>query len=171
MPRLCAKSLRACQQTWISFVGPQHGNIVVRHAIGDWQREGNTELLDRIKHVVMLGPPNQGASIARQLGRTGVFGWVAGQGAMELGRNWNELESRLAIPHCPFGIIAGRLPDTSLSNPLVEGEGDFLVSVEETKLEGAADFLEVPVMHTFLMDDPQVQQAVKNFLECSRFQK
>ena len=153
----------------LDFIGHSMGNIVVRHAIGDWQQAGASGILNRIEHVVMLGPPNQGASIARQLARTGVFGWVAGEGALELGKKWNELEEKLATPPCPFGIVAGRLADTSISNPLVDGAGDFVVSVEETKLGGAADFLEVPVLHTFLMDSPEVHRAVANFLKSSKF--
>ena len=153
----------------LDFVGHSMGNIVVRHAIGDWQQAGAAGVLNRVEHVVMLGPPNQGASIARQLARTGVFGWVAGEGALELGKNWDELETKLATPQCPFGIIAGRLSDASLSNPLVDGAGDFVVSVEETKLDGAADFLEVPLLHSFLMDAPQVQRAVASFLKSAKF--
>jgi Alpha/beta hydrolase of unknown function (DUF900) len=153
----------------LDFVGHSMGNIVVRHTIGDWQQAGASGILNRIEHVVMLGPPNQGASIARQLARTGVFGWVAGEGALELGKKWNELEVKLTKPPCPFGIIAGRLTESVISNPLVDGEGDFVVSVEETKLEGAADFLEVPVLHSFLMDSPEVQRAVANFLRNAKF--
>jgi pimeloyl-ACP methyl ester carboxylesterase len=153
----------------LNFVGHSMGNIVVRHAIGDWQRSEDAATLARLEHVVMLGPPNQGASIARQLARTGVFGWIAGQGGLELGKNWSELELQLATPPCPFGIIAGRLASTAIKNPLVEGEGDFVVSVEETKLPGESDFLEVPLLHSFLMDDLAVQQAVATFLLTSRF--
>ena len=155
--------------TRIDFIGHSMGNIVVRHAISDWQKSNATTTLDRIEHVVMLGPPNQGASIARQLAKTGMFGWVAGEGALELGQKWHELEKNLATPPCPFGIIAGRLADTTIANPLVEGAGDFVVSVEETRLEGSADFLEVPVLHSFLMDSVEVQQAVGNFLKTDKF--
>ncbi len=154
----------------LDFIGHSMGNIVVRHAIGDWQQAGELSVLNRIEHVVMLGPPNQGASIARQLARTGVFGFVAGEGALELGKKWNDLEQKLATPPCPFGIVAGRLADSSIKNPLVDGAGDFVVSVEETKLDGATDFLEVPVLHSFLMDSLVVQQAVGNFLKSSKFQ-
>ncbi len=153
----------------LDFIGHSMGNIVVRHAIRDWQQADSVGVLNRIEHVVMLGPPNQGASIARQLARTGIFGWVAGQGALELGKTWHELEVKLATPPCPFGIIAGRLSENSLSNPLVDGAGDFVVSVEETRLEGATDFQEVPVLHSFLMDSPEVQSAVKNFLRFEKF--
>jgi len=156
-------------QVQLSFVGHSMGNIVVRHLIGDLIRANETAMLKRMRHVIMLGPPNQGASIAKQLSKTGVFGWVTGQGGLELGPDWESFEARLAVPHCPFGIVAGRLPDTGLINPLVEGEGDFVVSVEETKLAGAADFLEVPRLHSFLMDDPAVQAAVVQFLRTNRF--
>ena len=155
--------------TRIDFIGHSMGNIVVRHAIGDWQQNDPQSVINRIEHVVMLGPPNQGASIARQLAKTGVFGWVAGEGALELGKRWHELESKLATPPCPFGIVAGRLSESSISNPLVDGAGDFVVSVEETRLAGSADFLEVPVLHSFLMDSTDVQRAVANFLKTEKF--
>lgn len=153
----------------ISFVGHSMGNIVVRHAIGDWLRFEDEVTLSRVKHVVMLGPPNQGASIARQLAKVGLFEWITGPGGMELGKGWEDLESQLATPHCPFGIVAGNLPPSLLTNPLVDGQGDFVVSVEETRLQGAADFLEVPRLHSFLMDDPVVQQAVIHFLDHNQF--
>ncbi len=153
----------------LSFIGHSMGNIVVRHALGDWTRAGEQETLSRIDSVIMLGPPNQGASIARQLSKTGLFGWVTGQGGMELGPMWTEFEEHLSIPTCPFGIVAGRLPDSNFKNPLVDGVGDFVVGLEETKLPGATDFLEVPRLHSFLMDDPRVQQAVAEFLDHKHF--
>ncbi len=155
--------------TRLNFVGHSMGNIVLRHAWADWQRDDDGATLERIDRVVMLGPPNQGAAIARQLARTGVFGWVVGPGGMELGPNWPAFEANLAIPSCPFGIVAGRLPTTNWQNPLIDGDSDFVVSVDETRLPGATDFLEVPRLHSFLMDDPQVQQGVDNFLNYGKF--
>ncbi|MEO8269547.1 MAG: lipase [Aureliella sp.] len=153
----------------LSFVGHSMGNIVVRHALGDWQRAGDQATLARVEQVIMLGPPNQGAAIARQLAKTGIFGWVTGQGGMELGPNWTDFEANLAIPNCPFGIVAGHLPESNLRNPLVDGASDFVVSVNETHLTGESDFLEVPRLHSFLMDDPVVQQAVASFIVHHRF--
>lgn len=149
----------------INLVGHSMGNIVARHYLGDLQRTGQTEKLQRVQSVVMLGPPNQGASIARQLAKTGVFGWIAGKGGLELGPDWQEFSSRLATPVCPFGIIAGKLPDSTPANPLVAGDGDFVVSVEEAQLDGAADTMTVPRLHSFLMDAPEVQEATVNFIK------
>jgi triacylglycerol esterase/lipase EstA (alpha/beta hydrolase family) len=152
----------------ISFVGHSMGNIVVRHALGDWERDGNQQLLQRVKTVVMIGPPNQGAAIARQLAKLPAYGLVAGQGGLELGPQWPQLEANLAIPNCPFGIIAGRLPD-GVVNPLVGEAGDFVVSVDETKLPGGT-ILECNQVHSLLMDDPAVQQAVATFIDHQRFE-
>ena len=145
------------------------GNILVRHAIGDWQRANDQATLDRVESVVMLGPPNQGSSIARQLSKTGLFKWILGKGGMELGPEWQEIEAKLAVPHCPFGIVAGKLTDNAPQNPLVDGEGDFVVSVDETRLAGASAFLTVPKLHTFLMEDPVVQRAVVQFMKNHKF--
>lgn len=151
----------------LSFVGHSMGNIVVRHALGDWERAANHQLLDRVKTVVMLGPPNQGAAIARQLARLPAYRLVAGQGGVELGPQWEKLQAKLAIPTCPFGIIAGRLPE-GFTNPLIGDAGDFVVSVEETKLPGGA-LLEVNQVHSLLMNDSSVQRAVADFLEHKHF--
>lgn len=156
--------------TRLSFVGHSMGSIVARHAIGDWQRNNDVATLARIERFVMLAPPNQGASMARQLSRVGLFRWITGTSGMELGPEWQAFEAKLATPHCPFGIIAGKLSEKSPRNPLLEGEGDFVVSVEETKLAGAADFLVVPRMHTFLMDDSIVQAAIVHFMRDGKFQ-
>lgn len=157
------------KETELDFIGHSLGNIVVRYAIGDLQRAGDTATLARIRHVVMLGPPNQGSAIARYLSNVGLFEWITGKSGQQLGAKWEEFEAHLATPPCPFGIIAGNLPESLPKNPLVDGPSDFVVSVEETKLAGAADFLEVPRLHSFLMDDPNVQHAVERFLATETF--
>ena len=151
----------------LSFVGHSMGNIVIRHAIGDWEAASDERELSRMQAIVMLGPPNQGAAIARQLAKVEAYGWIAGQGGLELGPQWDALEPKLAVPRCPVGIIAGRLPN-GFANPLVGEAGDFVVSVDETRLPGGA-VLEVNQLHSLLMDDATVQQAVKGFLDRQQF--
>jgi hypothetical protein len=115
--------------------------------------------------MVMLGPPNQGATIARRLGPTGVFGWITGAGGLELGPEWEKLKNNLATPAFPFAIIAGDVSAQVIQNPLTDGSGDFVVSVEEAKLEGSEWLRTVPVLHSFLMDDPKVQAWTIEFLK------
>ncbi len=151
----------------LSFVCHSMGNIVLRTAIGLWQSQPHEPLqvLSRMRSVVMLAPPNQGASIARLLGKTGLFGLIAGPGANQLGLRWQEVIDHLATPPCPFAIIAGDLSQTWLSNPLIEQPNDLLVTVNETKLDGAKQFYSVPIAHAMLMTDAHAQGITIQFLK------
>jgi len=152
--------------TTFSFIGHSMGNIVVRHLIGDLQTgDDQPGLLGRMRAMVMLGPPNQGAAIARRLAKTGVFGLVAGKGGMELGPEFEELQKKLATPPFPFAIIAGDVSDRPVQNPLVDGAGDFVVSLKEAQLDGAEEIKSLPNLHSFLMDDPDVQHYCVDFLD------
>ncbi|MEM6474485.1 MAG: alpha/beta hydrolase, partial [Planctomycetota bacterium] len=143
---------RLPEQDSFSFVGHSMGNIVVRSLVAQLESDGDPKrLLPRCKRMIMLGPPNQGATIAKRLSKTKVFGWVTGKGALQLGPDWEALQTDLATPTFPFHIIAGDVLATSV-NPLVDGDGDFVVSVEEAKLEGCETFETYPVLHSFLMD-------------------
>ncbi len=156
-------------QTQFSFVGHSMGNIVVRYLIGELQRDGDASgLLDRCKSMVMFGPPNQGAAIARRLAPTGVFGIVTGKGGMELGPQWEDFVQHLARPPFPFAIIAGDLSENRIQNPLVPGSGDYIVSVEEARLDGAELFETVPVIHSLLMNDETVTKMTVDFLQSHR---
>lgn len=149
----------------IDMVAHSMGNIVLRHLIADLQREGDPKnLLQRFGGIVMLGPPNQGADIARQLGKLGLFELVTGEGGMQLGPAWEAFQHHLATPHCPFLIVAGDLQSSWMVNPIVQGPSDLVVRTEEAFLEGCTDFVTVPVLHSFLMNDEAVQGKVVDFL-------
>ncbi len=149
----------------LSFVGHSMGNIVLRAAIGRWQQLGDPiDVLPRMHRVVMLGPPNQGAMIARRLGWTGLFELVNGPGGMQLGTRWQELQSQLATPSCPFAILAGDCSGMLINNPLLPAANDLLVQVDEAKLDGAAEFRTMPIGHTFLMSDERAVDWVVGFL-------
>ena len=149
----------------LSFVGHSMGNIVLRYAIGDLKASGDPRgVLGRMHRVVMLGPPNQGAAIARLLAKLKLFGLVVGEGGLELGPNWQALLPKLAIPPCPFAIVAGDLSHLKIRNPLGGQAGDLLVSLDEAKLDGATEFLTLPIPHAFLISDSRVIRFVVEFL-------
>ena len=93
---------------------------------------------------------------------------MAGAVGQQLGRDWDKLEKKLATPHCQFGIIAGG-KGTEGFNPLLPGNDDGVVRVEETRLAGARDFAVAPVVHMFLKDDATVQEYTLRFLQKGHF--
>jgi pimeloyl-ACP methyl ester carboxylesterase len=149
----------------IDFVAHSLGNLVVRHYLGDEiERTEGRRADPRIKRIVMLAPPNNGAKLAQLLGDNKLFKSIAGPPGSELGRHWTELEKHLAVPACEFGVIAGGRGEEHGRNPLLQSDDDLIVTVSETKLPGAQDFLVLPALHTFIMDEPKVQEATLRFL-------
>jgi pimeloyl-ACP methyl ester carboxylesterase len=154
----------------INFVAHSLGNLVIRHYLGDHTRpEDGKQPDERIKRIVMLGPPNRGAQVAEYFADNRLFHLVAGASASQLARDWNKLESRLITPACPFGILAGGRGTDGGYNPWLGQDNDMVVSVESTRLAGAADFAVLPVLHTLMMDDPRVQQYTLRFLQHGYF--
>jgi pimeloyl-ACP methyl ester carboxylesterase len=152
------------------LVGHSMGNLVVRHYLADCRDPASGRTADpRIKRMVMLGAPNQGAQAAQLIGRNKVFESVMGDSGRDLARGWEELEKHLACPSCEFGIVAGGRGDPRGYNPLLDGDDDLVVRVEETRLAGARDFLVVPVFHALMMRNPTVQVATLRFLEHGYF--
>jgi pimeloyl-ACP methyl ester carboxylesterase len=164
----------------INFVGHSMGNIVIRHCLGDlarqepWKQSAGAVAADRravarFHRFVMLGPPNQGALMAEVFANNVLFKEVYGDAGQQLGRDWPELEKRLATPSFEFGILAGGKGNPKGYNPLVPGDNDGVVSVDAAKLAGARDFAVLPVLHSFMMDDAKVQQCVLRFLQHGYF--
>lgn len=149
----------------ISFVGHSMGNIVVRRMLGELTDNDPHGLLVRCNAMVMLGPPNQGAAIARRLAPTGLYGIVTGKGGLQLGPEWSAFASRLATPPFPFAIVAGDVSNRRIQNPLLGSENDYLVTVDEAKLVGCESFHTVKVMHTLLMTDPHVLRIAADFIK------
>ena len=146
------------------FVGHSLGNLVLRRylaSITDAERS-------RIRRIVMLGPPNLTARMAEVFGRQRWFGLLLGKAAAQL-RELPAAQDRLAVPACPFGIIAGGRSGPRGYNPFLAGDNDLLVDVASTRLPGAADFAVVPVIHAAMMANPVVQQYTLRFLETGAF--
>ena len=68
-----------------------------------------------------------------------------------------------------MGVIAGEGSLSRLGSWLIPGPDDGLVGVEATRVEGMTDFMVVPASHTFLMNRPDVLNAVETFLAEGHF--
>jgi hypothetical protein len=144
----------------ISFVGHSLGNIIVRR----WMALAAADDLARTGRMVMLGPPNQGSELARLAAQVRWLADTADGAARDLVCDWPRVESRLVVPPCPFGIVAGGKGDGEGFSRLLTGDDDAVVRVEETRLPGASDFLLLPVHHALMMKHPEVQRATAAFL-------
>jgi len=149
----------------ISFVGHSMGNLVVRR----WMGLAAEDDLARVRRMVMLGPPNQGSELARMVAKIGVLAALSNGAARELVLDWQRISKDLAVPPCPFGIVAGGKGDDRGYSSFLVGDDDAVVRVEETRLPGEDDFLLLPVHHAAMMKHPGVQQATAAFLKTGRF--
>ncbi len=146
----------------ISFVVHSMGGLVVRRYLKDHNDP-------RLHRLVMLGTPNSGAELADMLKRNMVYRTVYGPAGQELVTDSNGTISSLPTPSFEFGVIAGGKGDDKGFNPLLPGDDDGTVTIASARLPGAADFLRVPQLHSFLMSDETVISAVGCFLEHGRF--
>ena len=71
---------------------------------------------------------------------------------------------QLATPPFPFAIVAGDVSANTIQNPLVDGDGDFVVSLDEAKLDGSEEFHTLPVLHSFLMSDEKAMKLTTEFI-------
>ena len=147
----------------ISFVCHSMGNLVVRRFFHRWQDP-------RITRVVMLAPPNQGSALGTMFHDYQLFEAVWGISGQEITAGFGALKTKLAVPPCEFGIIAGVYSNKILQNKLLEGANDLVVTVEETKLPGARDFRTVAATHTRIMANPEVHRLTYLFLQRGYFE-
>ncbi len=169
----------------INLVGHSLGNIVVRKYLAGAEGKAAGLPDKRIARVVMLAPPNHGSRIATAFEGNALFRIINGPAGQELGPTWNEFKSKLAMPDVEFGIIAGGRGgrfghhDESQEgeesapkrgyNPWLPDDNDGTVSVASTRLAGARDFVVLPIMHTFIMDNKTVHEYTLRFFEKGYF--
>lgn len=150
----------------IHFVCHSLGNLVVRRYLGEASlSEPRWKTDSRIKRMVMLGPPNNGAQFARLFKDNKLFGLVTGPSGKQLALPPEEVSKRLATPAFEFGIIAGSCGEAGRSNPVVAGDDDLIVAVDETRLAGASDFLVVTSWHGAMLLDERVCESAARFLK------
>lgn len=116
--------------------------------------------------VVLLGSPVNGSQVARRLSKHWYSGWLVGRSTDEglLGDApvWNSWRD--------IGIIAGTLPiGAGLLSGRLPLPHDGTVTVSETVLHGATDFIALPVTHTGLLYSSKVAQQTITFLRAGKF--
>ncbi|WP_437201837.1 esterase/lipase family protein [Planctomicrobium sp. SH664] len=146
----------------INLVVHSMGGLVVRTYLHLCAETGPDP---RMRRMVMIGVPNQGARMASLLANTSIFKKVMGEAGQQLADGDGNFVQQLPTPGFEFAIISGATGTERGLNPLVAGDDDGTISVECTRLPGARDFMTVPVLHSFLMSDPTAQESTLRFLQ------
>lgn len=150
--------------TRIQFVVHSMGGLLVRTYL---QQTGASDT--RLHRMVMLGVPNRGARMASLLKQNLLFRWTYGPAGQQLVDEPTGYPLHLPVPAFPFAIVAGVRETPTGWNPLIPGDDDGTVSVEATRLPGAADFIKIRTCHSTMMWNPQVISATINFLQTGAF--
>jgi pimeloyl-ACP methyl ester carboxylesterase len=146
----------------IHLVGHSLGGLLILEMLA---RVGDS----RLQRVVLLGTPCQGSHCARRLaavpgmpvllGRS-IMQWLAGPAG------WTAAPAAVAIGviagtrSCGLGRVVAGLPRPN----------DGVVTLTETRLPGAADFLTLPLAHSQLLVARSCAQQIASFLDSGRFQ-
>jgi pimeloyl-ACP methyl ester carboxylesterase len=148
----------------VNFVTHSLGGILVRQYL----KEHRIENLGR---VVMLGPPNRGSEVVDKLRDFPGFYFMHGEAGLELGTGASSVPNRLGQANFDLGIIAGTRSINLILSYLIPGADDGKVSVENTRLEGMNDHLEMEVTHTFMMRNSKVIEQVIRYLQSGSFKR
>lgn len=140
------------------YVGHSFGGLVVMEAL---LRDATLAA----GRVVLLGTPARGCAAGRQFARSGPGRWLLGASEAM----WREHAAIWARPE-PLGVIAGTVPlGLGRAFGRLAGANDGVVRVEETRVDGMAAHLSLPVGHSAMVVSPRVARAVRGFLEMGRF--
>lgn len=155
----------------VHFIGHSLGNIVIRYWLHEMTTNGQrADLRPRFGRMVMLAPPNQQPEMAVALIRGDLVKGIAGNAAVDLAEGWTELGPKLAVPPFEFGILAGGRGNDRGYNPVLEGDDDGVVTVESTRLTGAADFRRLDAIHALFMSAAPVRRMTLRFLREGSFE-
>ncbi len=146
----------------IHFVTHSLGGILLRQYL-------STHAIEKLGRVVMLGPPNQGSAAVDELRDLPGFEWLNGPAGYQLGKGPESIPLQLGPADFELGVIAGNRTIDPVTSAVLENPDDGRVSVEDTKLEGMADFIIVEHSHAFMMRMRRPIELTIRFLNTGRF--
>ena len=158
--------LEACRSNGgleqIHFVTHSLGGILVRQYLS------NNEIAE-LGRVVMMGPPNQGSAAVDELIDVPGFDWLNGPAGRQLGKGDKSVPLQLGPADFELGVIAGNRTIDPVTSAVLENPDDGRVSVDDTRLDGMADFVVVEHSHAFMMRMRRPIELTIEFLRNGQF--
>lgn len=161
-----AKFLSTIRADTLHVIGHSLGGVMVFKA---FMESGAAAATWPPGRIVVLGSPLRGSCTARNLARLPFGRSIIGHSVREElltahERRWNgsrELGVIAGNSGIGLGRLVGKLP----------GPSDGTILVEETRIEGTADHLVLPVSHTGMVFSKTVARAAGLFLRRGRFSR
>lgn len=139
-------------------VGHSLGGLLVRAALADWPAP-----LHLPRHVVMLGTPNRPPRLAGRFRRLWPYRVINGECGQLLARP--EFFAALPPVAVPCTVVAGTRGWRGRWSLFGPEANDGIVGVAEAQLDAATRVVELPVAHTFMMNDRRVRALVREVLK------
>ena len=136
-----------------AIIGHSLGNVITRLAL---------PALPELSRFVMLAPPNRPPVMAQSLAGNPIFRALTRDAGDKLVDE--AFFAALPVPSAPTLIVAGTRGPKVRWSPLADRASDGVVGVDETRLAGLPH-VEVPAIHTFIMNDREVARLTLRFLE------
>lgn len=149
----------------LQLIANQGNYAIVTHSLGGILTRaalGNSNL-PLPQQTIMLGPPNQPPRLATLAWKFPMFQWFTG----ECGFNLSNKAFFDSLPglESPYTIIAGTAGPRGVWSPFGDEINDGIVALSETRLSPDDEIIELPVAHTFMMNDYYVQENVLKALK------
>ncbi|MFC4269990.1 alpha/beta fold hydrolase [Sneathiella chungangensis] len=125
--------------------------------------------LKNMGRMVMLSPPNHGSDLVEHFGHWKYFRSVLGPIASELTADHSSWLAHLPVPNYEIGVLAGNYTFNPIAAYLLDGKDDGAVTIEDMKLEGMADFMEVSATHVTIRYSSIASRQISYFLNQGHF--
>jgi hypothetical protein len=134
-----------------AVVGHSLGGILLRSAIPRIQGRPP-------EHLVMLGTPNRLPRVARRLSSHRMYHRLLGECGANLARE--DFYAALPVPEIPYTIVAGTRGLPGDWSPFDGEPNDGIVAVSETRIRPDDAVVQLPVTHTFMMNNRELQAVI-----------
>ncbi|MDX2165222.1 MAG: alpha/beta hydrolase [Gammaproteobacteria bacterium] len=148
----------------IHFVGFSLGGLLVRLFLSSPKYRPKN-----LGRAVQLASPNQGTNVADFLKNRFWYKKFFGPAGQQVVTDQTAIEHLFSPIDYELGIIAGTTSYGPLSTWIFKGKSDGIVSVEQTKVEGMKEHIEVKGTHAFFPKNKKVIELTARFLKTGTF--